>query len=344
MQIQQRFTHPARPNSYANTDGRPTWSPDGSKVAAELGRDLVVVDRESHTVENKLGAEGKWSKGPDFSPDGSKVIFSTFDKHRDYKLSSWGIYKSNPDGTERELVSVDGWEPEFNPQGDKVAFHLIKSRARDRIGVMNSDGSDLKPVTKGGYFQSDLSWSPGGHQIAYDTVFAATYQLRITDITGTKDRELTDGENGLFQDRNPEWSPDGKSIMFERHDKHFPSNELWVVNPNTRKSKQLLGMNGYALDAAWSPDGQKIAFTADRDGGRDLDIYVMDADGKNIQQISDLPGHEHAPSWSPDGRAIAFNRFDSEAPREQQNDFHVAALKDDGSKEEIKSLIYNETQ
>ena len=104
----------ARPRAYENTDGRPTWSPDSTMVASEKGRDVVVLSREDQSVLNKIGPEGKWVTSPDWSPDGEKIVYSTFGKHRDYKLSSWGIYSSNPDGSEPKLLAVDGWEPEYS--------------------------------------------------------------------------------------------------------------------------------------------------------------------------------------------------------------------------------------
>jgi Tol biopolymer transport system component len=325
MNIKPSNLAPQRPLAYENTDGRPSWSPDGTKVCAELGRDVVVLSREDHSVLNKIGPEGQWVASPDWSPDGSRILYSTYGRHRDYDVRSWGIYSSNPDGSDPKNLAVDGWEAEWNPQGDKIAYQLKKFYTKDRIAVMDGDGQNMHPVTKGGTLQRDFSWSPGGHQVTYDTIQVDTYQIRITDITGKKDRKITDGDSGRFIDKNPEWSPDGKQILFERHDKRFPVNGLWTVDPNTKKVKEVAQGFTRNLDATWSPDGSKIAFASNRDGG-DLDIYVMDADGTDVTQVTDLPGHEHAPSWSPDGNALAFNRIDFEAPKGQQHSVHIQEL------------------
>jgi TolB protein len=313
------------PKAWENTDGRPSWSPDGTRVAAEVGRDVVVINREGGQVLNTIGPEGHWVNSPSWSPDGKRIAYSTYDKHRDYDVASWGIYSSNPDGSDPKLLSPDAMEPEFSPQGDRVAFQLYKAGFPERIGLVNADGTDMKPISNGGFVQRDFSWSPGGHQIAYDTMDQSGVQ--VTDITGRKDRPITDGAGGLFNDRNPEWSPVGDDILFERNSTAVVANGLWTINSKTGKEAELLPVSRRNLDATWSPDGSRIAFASNRDGGEDLDIYVMDADGTDIEQITDLEGNEHAPSWSPDGKAIAFNRLDFGAPRDKRESVEIVELK-----------------
>ncbi len=313
-----------RPTAYENTDGRPSWSPDGTKVAAELGRDTVVVSRTDASVENTLGPEGAWSFSPDWAPDGSKITYCSYTYHGGKDLPNWGIHVSNPDGSDSQVLAEDAWEPEFNPQGTKIAFHRIK---RDNlIGVMNSDGSEQTHVSAKGVLQRDLSWDPKGQQVVYDSWGDGGPEIRVTDTTGTKDRAISNGE-GIFRDANPEWSPNGEKVLIERHDPRFPINELWVVDPETRKDKMVLGEGYRALDATWSPDGSKIAFVSNRDGGRDLDLYTMNADGTDIKQVTDLLGDEHAPSWSPDGTALAFNRIDW-TKNDDRHSFHILELSD----------------
>ena len=326
MNISSKLLTHTRPRAYENTEGRPSWSPDSQQVAFELGRDVMVVSREEKSVLNKLGPENRWVNSPDWSPDGSRITFSTYATHPGSDSASWGVYSSAPDGSDLKLLSKDGLEPEFNPQGDRIAFRLTKSSSPDRMAVMNADGSDMKLVSSGGFVQRDFSWSPGGHQIAYDGYFDDGQTLRVTDITGKKDRHLTDGANGIYNDENPEWSPVGHEVLFERKLPAFTSTALWTVNTRTGREVRILEANGRNLDATWSPDGKKIAFASDRDGEGDLDIYTMNADGSDLKKVSDLPGHEHAPSWSPDGTAIAFNRIDFGKPADSRESIHIVEL------------------
>jgi Tol biopolymer transport system component len=322
----RRESQPA-PFAYENTDGRPTWSPDSQMVASEKGRDVVVLSRNENKVQNKLGPQGNWVHGPDWSPDGKRITYAVFGHHRDYEDSSWAVYSSSPDGSDAKILMADGRDPEYNPQGDRIAYQFTKSHHPDRIVVIDTDGDNPTFVNNHGFLQADLSWSPGGHQIAYDTRYHGTPQLRITDITGKKDRKLTDGETGNFIDKNPEWSPDGKTILFERHSRRSLANSVMTIDPNTKQVKEVLPGYQRNLDAVWSPDGSKIAFTSDRDNDQyELDIYVADADGTDVVQVTNMKGQEYAPAWSPDGKALAFNRYDREAPTGSKDDVHITEL------------------
>ncbi len=308
--------------AYENTDGRPSWSPDGQRVAFELGTDTVVVNREDLEIEARLGPEDRWVATPDFSPDGETIVYSAFTQPPGEEYGSWGVFVSQADGSESEAVHWDGRKPEFNPQGDKIAFRFFKGRD-NHVAVMDADGSNFTKVSGDGLLMLDLSWDPRGQQIVYDTWDEDGPQIRVTDTTGEKDRQLTDGEGGRYWDRNPEWSPDGTTILFERHSRGFPIAELWVVDPETGKDKMVAPLPGRNLDPAWSPDGSRIAFVSNADGGPDLDLYVMDGNGKNVQQVTDLGGDEHAPAWSPDGRSIAFHRIDFSQKGDDRYSYHI---------------------
>ena len=314
---------PPRPAGYPNTNSHPTWSPDSRKVVAEVGRDTVVVSRDNASEQTSLGPQPTWVNFPDWHPDGEKIAFSAFSRREGDEKQSWGVYTCDTDGTNFEFLCANAREPEWNPQGTKISYQLVKPGRRPQLAVANADGTGAHAVQSGGLLQNDWSWDPRGQQIVYETLNDEGFQIRITDTTGTKDRMLTDGEGGVYKDRTPEWSPDGSKIVFERHNRVVPTNELWTVDPQTGKEKRLTDFPGRSYDATWSPDGSKIAFVSNMSGGDEFDLYVMDADGKNVEVISDRPGDEYAPSWSPDGTAIAFTRLDWGKRDEGRYSLHI---------------------
>lgn len=315
---------PPRFKAYPNTDSHPTWSPDSRRVVAEVGSDTVIVSRDNASEQTSLGPQSSWVNFPDWSPDGEKLAFSAFARREGQEHQAWGIYTCDPDGTNFEFVCPDGKEPEWNPQGDKISYQMVKSGVRPRLAVVNSNGSEAHSVSSGGLLQNDWSWDPRGQQIAYETYSDGQFQIRLVDTSGDKDRVLTDGEGGIYKDRTPEWSPQGDKILFERHNRVTPTNELWVVNPETGEDKRIANFRGRSYDATWSPDGSKIAFVSNMDDDiNEYDLYVMDADGANLERISALPGDEYAPSWSPDGSAIAFTRIDWGKQDEGRYSLHI---------------------
>ncbi|MCA9797441.1 MAG: PD40 domain-containing protein [Candidatus Eremiobacteraeota bacterium] len=297
----------AQPRSYENTSGRPSWSPDGRRIAAELGRKTVIVDRDSLQVESQLAPEASWVATPDWSPDGQKIAYAAYTTPEGQELPRWGVYVSDPDGANARELSEDAWEPEWNAQGTRLVFQTHK-KGQDHVAVIDPEGKNEVWLSPDGILQSDFCWDPKGEQVVYDHWGDEGPQIRISDFTGKKDRMLTNGE-GFYKDRNPEWSPDGKKVLFERHDPRFPKVDLWTVDPLTGKDKLLVELPRRNVDAVWSPDGGRIAFASNKDGG-DFDLFVMDANGKNVERVSHLRGDEHAPAWSPDGHSLAFYCLD----------------------------------
>ena len=90
--------------------------------------------------------------------------------------------------------------------------------------------------------------------------------------------------------------------------------EIYLMNPDGKRVRQLTRHPKYDGKPAWSPDGQKIIFMSYRDGHRFMgwgsmlgEIYVMNADGENLMNLTQSPARdEDNPSWSPDGKQIVF--------------------------------------
>lgn len=110
---------------------------------------------------------------------------------------------------------------------------------------------------------------------------------------------------------NPEISPDGKQIIFTRTwvDKvkdQYRSN-LWIVDVDGSRVRELTSGARYDSSPVWSPDGKRIAFLSDRDGTNQL--HVMWLDTREIAQLTHLEQAPGAIKWSPDGKQIAFTSF-----------------------------------
>jgi len=108
--------------------------------------------------------------------------------------------------------------------------------------------------------------------------------------------------------RGPQISPDGKHIIFSRGfiDKvnDRSGSNLWIVDVEGKRIRELTHGNWSDSSPVWSPDGTRIAFISDRDGTRQ--IHVMWIDTKEVAQLSHLTEGASGLRWSPDGKQIAF--------------------------------------
>jgi dipeptidyl aminopeptidase/acylaminoacyl peptidase len=125
---------------------------------------------------------------------------------------------------------------------------------------------------------------------------------------------------------NPDWSPDGRSVVFESTLSGKYS--IYVINGDGTGLRRLTADTSNNEQPRWSPDGKRIVFSSDR-GGTGLDIHVMNADGSNLVRLTTMPGKGgwYQSSFSPDGQWIAFQgRPDNREVRDR-----VYVVRSDGS-------------
>ena len=109
-----------RLSSDAGFSGFSALSPDGKLVAYSSDRGLdgepdLYVKQVAGGQPIRLTSDGAGNTAPDFSPDGSKIVFRS---NRD----GGGIYEIPAFGGDVRLLARDGRNPKFSPDGSQVAY------------------------------------------------------------------------------------------------------------------------------------------------------------------------------------------------------------------------------
>ena len=163
---------------------------------------------------------------------------------------------------------------------------------------------------------SAVAWSPDSRTLVY----SMAGWLWRQDLGSTTADQLTGAtdSDGSGYDYQPDWSPDGRWIVFARYD--HDAIELWSLDLRNGQQRQMTSGGAVNLEPRFSPDGKRLAFVSTSYKGH-FHIFVADfADGvlNNIRQLTpehltDLPryyyskvDHEISPAWSRDGSEILF--------------------------------------
>jgi Tol biopolymer transport system component len=115
-------------------------------------------------------------------------------------------------------------------------------------------------------------------------------------------------------------SRDGELIAFDSDATGSP--QVWLMDADGRRERQLTDSPGYAVDAAWAPDGRTLAFESDfGDFPAKQGIWmasvrhkglVREEDARRLTAVPADADFDGEPQFSPDGRWLAFTRFRAE--------------------------------
>ena len=184
-------------------------------------------------------------------------------------------------------------DPEWSPDGTRIAFVSNRTAGVFQVWLMNADGSGQSQLTQESVDASAPSWSPDGTHLAY-TITGADEDVAVIATTGAGRLLVASGsgDQGL-----PVWTPDGSRVIFN----DTTVNGLSSVGATGAGRAQFLSD---ADQPDFSPDGTRIIVR--RTNIQRLQIVSADGSG-SIPVLESQPGTR--PVWSPDGTRILYHRF-----------------------------------
>ena len=266
---------------------------------------------------------------PRLRPGGNDVAYVVWSIDKDENEYRQSIWITRTDGSEpprRFTTGKNDGQPRWSPDGEQLAFVSKRGdeKARGQLYVMPAGGGEPQWLTDLKEDVGEPAWSPDGTQIAFSArVRDEAYeeeddkkrtprrfkrlQFKLDSVGWTGDRrrhifavaadgsgetrQLTDGD---FEDGQPTWRPDGKSIAFtSSRDDDWDIElkaDIYVVPAAGGELERLTPGDGSYSAPSYSPDGSLLAVKwgpAGFDFPRHPQIGVVDAkSGGNLRLLT----------------------------------------------------------
>lgn len=191
---------------------QPRLSPDERRVAyvvTEIGgqQDIYILDVERET-RTRLTVEGNVNRWPIWTPDGSRIAFTSVRDDSYLDLFWKPTDGSGPADTlleKSEVLIPLSWSPDSRV----LSFYELTGDTSKDLWVLPIDG-EPQPFVVTPFSEVSPVFSPDGQWIAYVSTESGKQEVYVTPYPGPGPRILVSSGGG----REPSWSSDGRELFY----------------------------------------------------------------------------------------------------------------------------------
>jgi len=299
------------------------WSPDGRRVSFLRGRvrestlgngysDLVTLDLASGEERVLFRDEGDSLDFARWSPDGRRIAV-VLRGLQTGEPSQIGIVDGASGAIERHplrLGALSGAQVQGMAwlASDRLAVLLLDAGTRiaqsGRIATLDVETGALTSVLP----LPSIGWGLASDRKGslFVGIGSTEQNLREARRDGAAWSSAALLTEGPFSDRQPVYTPDGRSILFTSD--RSGNLDLWRLDRASGELRRLTEHEASDWDPALSPDGRHLLFSSNRTGR--FQIWIADADGSAPRQVTDLENAQN-PTMTGDGEWIVFTLQDA---------------------------------
>lgn len=306
---------PGVPAIDANLITAPAWSPNGREIS------LTLTDPKTQLNHLwQVSADGAnlhemfpgWHEATGeccgaWMPDGQYFVFVSQGQLWARREAGSLLYKVSREPVQLTAGTVSYVFPV--PGKDGKTIFAVAGLRRGELERYNAAAKTFESFLAGISAQ-DVAFSKDGEWIAYVSFPEGTLWRSKPD--GTEKLQLSSPPlYAMF----PQWSPDGKEIVFYDREPSKLERIYEVSSAGGTPQELMPKQPGRQGDAVWSPDGDSLAFGGVSNTGAAAneappEIHILNVKSR---QITTLPDSQElfSPRWSPDGRYLVALHWDA---------------------------------
>ncbi len=234
------------------------WTPDGKTLVYSTGHfgntKLWTIPASGGTREH-LAITGENVVELSVARIGRRMVY---ERHRE-DLNIWripGPNSSDSNGLPLKFIASTetDMEPQFSPDGKKIAFNSSRSGNYEIWACDREGGNTVQLTSFGGPAVGSPRWSPDSQWIAFDGSKAGNSDIYVIRADGGPVRRVTTGPSNNVR---PSWSRDGRWIYFGSN--RSGDRAIWRISAQGGAAVQIAKADD-AEEAFESPGGEFVYY------------------------------------------------------------------------------------
>jgi serine/threonine-protein kinase len=253
----------AKPGDY----GRPSLSPDGRRLAMEVGQDIWIYDLE-RDGRTRMTFDGK-NGVPIWSPDGRYIVYG-----------HGGLFWTRANGASNPQLLIRTKNPvfpwSFTPNGKRLAYMEVDPDTWYDIWTVPvvNDGTGLRVGNPEVFLRKSAaelnpSFSPDGKWLAYTSDESGSYQVYVRAFPDRVEKRQISNDGGDY----PMWSRSGRELFFESEDNRImvasytvQGDKFFPAKPRLWSEKALANTVNFRKNVDLAPDGKRVVALMSTEG------------------------------------------------------------------------------
>ena len=192
------------------------------------------------------------------------------------------------------------------PGGQRIAMTVVVAGPEYRLLLMDANTGETTTLPPIAGVPGAPRWSPDGQRLVLDINRGGLSDIYVLDVAAPNPVKISTQPSAF----TPDWSPDGRTIIFTAEDEQAGLPQLYAVEADGKNERKLTASETQKWSPRWSLDGSLISYAGLVTlpavsilpvRTHNQAVWVANPDGGNETLITELVFDAQPLAWCPRG-------------------------------------------